>query len=116
VGGVADEEQSRQAPLLEPIHCHGQQLDVVQAADIVDPIAVHQLGNPRTKCLDARGLDRVAGALADDQGALPVIAAVEHHQCLAALDAAQGQTMLRSRGYAKPEHVHRGSDVGHLEA
>ncbi len=62
-------------------------------------------------------LDLVGRALADHIGALPVVAAVEHHEHLAGVDAAEriGAVALPPR-QPHPEHVYRCADVLDREA
>ena len=74
-------------------------------------------GDAGAKGFEALGLDRIGGALADDEGALPVVAAVEHDEGSAGLDAAEhGARLLGTARQLEPQHVHGRAQVPHLEA
>ena len=84
----------------QPIDRHGQQLDVVEALDLA------RCGRAGTATARARVrgmptspslLDLVDAALRDHVGALPVVAAIEHHHHLAGLDVARWFPRRRRR-------------------
>src|SRR4029077_16751871 len=56
-------------------------------------------------------------ALGNDEGALPVVAAVEHHHHLAGFDVAESLGVVgRLARQAEPQHVHRRAVVVALQA
>ena len=55
-------------------------------------------------------------AFGDDEGALPIIAAVEHDEQAAGLDAAETACRPRALGEAHPQHVHRRAEILDFEA
>ena len=101
--------------LRQPVDGDGEQLDVVPRADVgVDVRREHRRGGGD---LGAEGVDaalaqRLGAALGDDEGALPVAAAVDRDDEMAGRDPRQAAVDLgRVARDAKPEHVDRRADV-----
>ena len=85
--------------------------------DLVRRRAPGEPRDPRPEGREPFRLHGLGGALADDQRALPVVAAIEHHQALAVGEAAEDEMrIIRPLGEAQPQHVHRRADVLHLQA
>src|SRR5690242_12780477 len=112
--GIADAKQAGLVPLLQPVDLDGEQLDVVEARDLIHAIAQkrRQLHNPLAKLRQAFALHPVDAALGNDIGALPVVAAVEHHHHLAGFDMAAGFLgVAGAPRNAEPEYVDWRADV-----
>ena len=119
VRGVADAQHAGLPPLLQPVDADGQQLEIVDGRELVQPVGDlgRQAGDRGPDLLDALATHPLGRALGDDEGALPVVAAVEHHQDAAGIEAAQHLVRVaRLVADAEPQHVHRRADILHLEA
>ncbi len=84
--GVADAQKTAPRPLLQPIDAHIKNLHIVEALNRLDTIAREagdgaQLG---AEAGDAFGFHRREGTFRDYHRALPVIAAIEHDEEIAA--------------------------------
>ena len=92
------------------ISSHSSQLGDAVAQEGRDPDdVVPEAGEPALA-------DRVEPALADHKGALPVIAAVEHHQHPAVIDPAGGLARIaRAFREPHPQHVDRRAEIGDRE-
>src|SRR5260370_1109124 len=79
MGRVADAKQSWAPPTLEAIHYHREQLNLLPIGDLFHTVAQKgsQLGKMRAKGGQAAGAKLLIAALGNDEGALPVRAAVE---------------------------------------
>jgi hypothetical protein len=117
---VADAQQARPGPVAQPVHLHRQQLDLrVPVRQLA-----HALAQPRrqaqqglVKRPDAAGAPGVARALGNQQRALPVVAARDHHQHAAGVDLAEEvRRIARQARDAQPQHVHRRAEVLRLQA
>src|SRR5947208_16763131 len=89
---IADAEQAGPPPALQPVDRNGQQLDVLPALQLVDPVAQkrRQAQDLAAKRVQATGAHLVVTALADHERALPVIAAVEGDEQAAVIETAGG--------------------------
>ena len=111
--GVADEQQAGAKPGIQPVHRHGQQLHVVPGREFVHPVAQkrrepHDVGAER---LEPARVHLIDAALRDDEGALPVVVAVQHDEDAAGVDAAERLPgIVRRLRQAQPQHVHRRAD------
>ena len=114
VGGIADRQQPRPMPAGQPVEGDGQQLDVVPARHRRDGGLEHRrhgddIGAER---LDAPRPDRRRAALGEDEGALPVIAAVDQRDDAARREDAGGAVFGFARlGHAKPEDIHGRAEI-----
>ena len=119
VRGVADAQHAGPPPALQAVDRDGQELDVLPAADLGDPVAQERRGRRDTLAqgVEASGLRGLEAALRDHERALEVVAAVEHHEHLARVEP-NGQLgrIVRAARDAHPEHVHRRTEVLDLEA
>ncbi len=110
VRSVADAEQARPVPLPQPVNRDGQELHIVPALDLADA-PLHRrrdLGNAGPECLQAACLDGFHPALGNDEGALPVIPAVQHDEEHARFGAAEhAGTVALLAAEPEPQHVHR---------
>src|SRR5205823_13933731 len=91
MSGIADHQQTRPPPLLQPIDGNRQELDIVPTADFPEPI-LHERGDRCDRLvqgIEALALYLIEATLVDDQRALPVVAAIDHHEDTASADAAQ---------------------------
>src|SRR5580658_141879 len=119
VGGVADAQQPRPIPAAQAIDRDGEELDLVPVRDLADAVGERRL---RARDLLAKGgeaaaPDLLGGALADDEGALPIVVAVEHHQDTPLVEAAkQGFGFTGVPREPHPQHIHGGAQIHHLEA
>ncbi len=113
VGSVADRQQPGLLPACEAVELDRQQ---VQVADVIQLREV-ELGRRGflhffPNRVDPTRLVGFGGALRNQEGALPVSVAIDHHQQSAALDIATKRTaLLLLLADAKPEHVHRRAEV-----
>src|ERR1700722_4237922 len=89
---VADADQARPPPLPQAIARHLKECNTVEAFDLADAVREErrQFQDALAERLDAGRLHLLDAALWNDIGALPVIAAVEHHQERTGLDMAEG--------------------------
>ena len=76
----------------KPIDRHREKLDVVEAFQLADPVGKKRRhpGHVATKGFEPPRLHLLDTALRYDEGALPVIAAVEHDHHLTRFDVAEG--------------------------
>jgi hypothetical protein len=93
---------------------HGQQLHVVPITQLADAVAQHGLDfhDALAQRVEAARLEVVEAALGDHVGALPVVAAIEHHQDVTGLEPAQHRALIA--GIARqphPQHVDRRAEV-----
>src|SRR5260221_6863596 len=115
---VADAQEARPVPAAQAVDSDGEQLDVAPVAQLLEPRAVErgEPGDLLAQGGEAALADLLEAALADDEGALPVIAAVEHHQDAAGVDAAQRlRRGVRVLGNTHPQHVDRRAEIDDLE-
>ena len=112
---VADAQEARPVPLPQPVDLHGQELDVVPAPQFRarDPassgasstIAARKASRPAL-------LDLIVSALRDDVGALPVVAAIEHHEDLAGADAPERfLAVARLARQPHPQDIDRRAEI-----
>ena len=117
--GVADAQQPRPRPALQPVDRDRQQLDVVPALHVSEP-RFEDRRHPRDVVEQRRQSPRLHGVilpLGDDIGALPVVAAIERHHHLAGVDARKhALAFVAPLAGAKPQHVHRRADFLDREA
>jgi len=92
VSGVADAEQAGTLPLAQAVDLHREELDRVPVRQLADPVAEerHHGGNGVAERRQAPTTQLVVPTLGDDEGALPVVTAVEHHQDVARAQVAEG--------------------------
>src|SRR5262249_56134547 len=86
----------------------GQELDVIPAANLADPIAQvrHELDDRPAERFETPGPHFVGSALRDEKSALPIISAIEHHHHLASADATERLRIVAwSPRQAHPEHI-----------
>ncbi len=103
---------------VEPLDAHGEQLEIVhcQIAHAIGECR-HQPRDGGSHPPDARGPHLLCRALGNDVGALPVVAAVEHHQDAARIEATQHLLgIARLVAQPEPQHVHRRAEVADLDA
>ena len=111
---IADAQQPGTKPGVQPVHRDGQQLHVVPRREFV-----HAVPQKRRKPHDvgAEGIQSarmhlVDAALWNDEGALPVVAAIQHDEDAAGIDVAERLSgIVRCFGQAQPQHVHRRADI-----
>src|SRR5206468_8387149 len=93
-------------------------LHVVPALDFLRPIAKvrRHFRDGRTKGREALCLDLLGRTLGNDIGALPIVAAIEHHEYLAGPEATERRiAVARLSRQVHPEHVDRRAEVVDLE-
>src|SRR5207249_10947042 len=62
-------------------------------------------------------LDCVGCAFGDDEGALPVVLAIEQDENFAPVDMAKGLPRISgTAAYPHPHHIHRSAEIDHFEA
>src|SRR5690348_16739333 len=88
---VSDAEEAGPVPFAQSIHLNRQQLDVVPIAELADAILqerihLHYVG---TEGLDTATLNLPEPAFGDNERALPVVTAIEHHENPSEIDAAE---------------------------
>ena len=120
MGGVTDAKKPGPRPFFQPVHCHGQKLDLVEVLDRFVDAARGKAGD-RFQAISELGqavrLDGVEAALGDQIGALPVIGAIDHHEQLAVPHLAdQVGGIARQHRQAQPQHVERRAQVVDLQA
>ena len=110
MGRVADQQQPVAVPAPQPFQAHVEQLHVVPRPQVVDPVGHpgQQGGEPTPQLLDPGRPQRGVAALADEVGALPVVATVDQHAEVPRREAADpaGRVVLAPR-QPEPPHVHR---------
>jgi hypothetical protein len=90
VGGVADAQQSRPVPPLQPIDFGGQKLDIIPARKSVRPVAEPQQQRLERASEIANAIfhEFSRRAFGNHIGGLPIVAAIDHGEEAAALDVA----------------------------
>jgi len=106
-------------PKRQPVDRDGQELDVIEALELVNAIGEKrsQRGNMVAQGAYPLRLEAVGGSLGDHIGALPIFAAVEHNQDLAGVDSAE--KVVGIDGPARkpePTRIHRRSNFEWHEA
>src|ERR1700682_6345537 len=112
--GVADEKQARPVPLLETVHHHGQQFDVIPALEFM-----HATGKEWRYLRDILPERRQPAALRlyersllDDKSALVVFNPIDRDEDAARDDVAE--CLLRIAGFLREPHpygIDRGADL-----
>ena len=114
VGGVADAQQSRPAPLLEAIDLDGEQAHVAPILERIDAIGEEwrQTRDRVSKGVDALLAQFLGAAFRNDAAALPIGAAVDHRQHAPRREAAEAfvRVALLSR-QLEPKNIHRRAEV-----
>ena len=112
MGGIADRQQARAVPAGQPVKLHRQQMQVADVVELGEVELGRRGGDLLAHDVDPALLILLGGALGDQEGALPIIAAVDHHQQPPALDIpAQAGTHFVGLPDAEPEHVHRRAQI-----
>jgi hypothetical protein len=109
---IADREESRPMPASEPVELHREEVKVGDLVELAE-IEIRWRG-----CRDfladrfnsARLIVR-GGALRNEEGALPIVAAIDQHEQPAALDIAAKAAFAAFLGDSEPEDVHRGAQI-----
>ena len=107
---VADQQQAVGVPAAQPVQPHVEQLHVVERGERADPVGEPRLqrGQPGPEPRDPLGAQHRVAALADEVGALPVVAAVDHRHELAGGDPPDAaRRVVGVPGQPEPPHVHR---------
>src|SRR5215472_4674379 len=117
--GIADAQQPRPVPDAQAIDRNAQQLDIGPIAQLVDAIAEER--DKSSDFLPQRGQAAVAylvvAAFRNDEGALPILATVEHHKDAAGVDPAERLSrVVRTPRQPHPQHVHRRPEIDDIEA
>ena len=105
--GVTDAQEPRPVPSPQAI-VDGQELDVIPAANLADPIVQvrHELDDRSAEHFEAPRPHFVGPALRDEKSALPIISAIDHHHHLASDDATERfRTVAWSPRQAHPQHI-----------
>jgi hypothetical protein len=110
MGGIADAEQPRPIPALEPVDRDLEQTDLVPARKPVDPVRKcgHQLRNFRPQCRKPSAPGLLDRALEDHDATLPIIAMIHQDDGTPRFDASRGP--VRIIGFLRqpePQRVHR---------
>ncbi len=116
---VADAQQPRPPPALQPVDRDGQQLQIVPVVQLFDAVAQKRgdLDDIGAQGVEPSRLHRGKPVLADHIGALPIIAAVERHQHAAVVDPAQNLRWVGGMlGQAHPQYVDRRPQVERRQA
>ena len=118
MGGVPDAQQARPVPPGKPVDADGEQLHVLPAANLSHTVGGErrELRHSAPECLEAARVDRLDGSLRDDVAALPVLAAVDHDEDPADVEAPHGLCGIGgSPGEAEPQDVHRCAELQTME-
>ncbi len=111
---VADAQQTGAVPAAQPVQVDVEQLDLVPGAQGVRPVGDpgDGIGEGGQEAVQAGGPALGVGALGDERGALPVVAAVDHRGEEALTGAADepARVALAARE-AEPPGVHRAGEV-----
>src|SRR5918993_1078363 len=110
---VADREKACPMPGGEPVELHAEKVEI---GDLVELSQVKLCGSGRCDFfpdrLDSARLVSLGGPLRDDEGALPIIATVDHHEDAPAIDiAAKACRPLPALAQTEPEYVYRRTQV-----
>ena len=119
VRGVADAEEARLPPALQAVDLDCQQLNVVETGNRSSARGFEgqELADRRAERLEATPAHGLVAAFGDDEGALPVVAPVQHDEEMSRLEARLSLvSIVGGPGQAEPQHVHRRADVLELEA
>src|SRR5262249_25232417 len=117
--GVSNAKEARAIPALEPVYAHGEELDVVPARELADPIRRprRHRRNPLPERFDGAGAHALEPSLGNHESALPVAVTVDQHEDPARIELAHG--VLRVAGspaQPEPQHVHGRPELAHAEA
>src|SRR5215469_8867877 len=117
--GIADAQQPRPMPDAQAIDRNAQQLDVGPIAQLVD--AIVEVRDKASDFFAQRGQAAapylVVAAFRNDEGALPILAAVEHYKDAAGIDPPERLSrIVRMPRQPHPQHVHRRPEIDDVEA
>src|SRR5438445_1229810 len=118
VRGVADTEETGPVPFAQAVDLNREQLDVSPIPQLRNPISQERihLHDITPECVDTATLDLRESAFLDHQPALPVIAAIQHHEDPPEIDAAEHLLRIAGlSGQPHPEHVHGRAEVDRLK-
>ena len=104
------QQQPVGVPAAQPVQPHVEQLHVVERGERADAVREPRAAAPRAVPGTPRspGAQHRVAALADEVGALPVVAAVDHHHELAGADPPDAaRRVVGVAGQPEPPHVHR---------
>ena len=114
---VADAEQSGPLPFPQPIDLHCQQLDGVPVLELADAIGEEwdDRGDRLTEPVNPIApvaAELLVAAFRDDEGALPVVAALQHHEHMTVADVSKHlRRIVRAARQAHPQHIDRHAEV-----
>jgi hypothetical protein len=116
---IADAEQARLVPVWETIDRDGQQLDLIPVLEVVDPVGEdgRDLRNAAPERRQSGAFDFFGCTLANHEGALPVVAAIEHDDDAPYFESAH--RLIGVVGFlrqAEPQHVHRRAEIVGLQS
>src|ERR1700739_4241128 len=117
MSGVADAQKPGPVPSAQAIHRYAQQFDIGPIPQFVDSVA--QVWSETRDLLpqsrQATRTDLVEPAFRDDERALPVISAVEHHKDAAGVDPPEDLSRIdRTARQPPPQHGHRRAAIEDL--
>ncbi len=119
MGGIADQQQARPVPALEPVDPHLQKLHRIPVGDLADAVAVQRLdrGDRRAQMLDPLRLQLFQRPFRNDIGALPIIPAVDRDHDRAGIEKAKAFFRVAVLALEpEPQHVHRRAEIIDSEA
>src|SRR5690348_6633707 len=116
--GIADAQQAWAIPSAQTIDRDGQELDILPVLELPDAVA-NERRKPRNFRAEARNpapAEFVIATLPDDEGALPIVAAVEHYENMAGIEPAEHlRLVVLSLGKTQPQHVDGSAQIDALE-
>src|SRR3954465_4055936 len=101
-------------PLLQAVARDRQKLHVIPLGQLADSIPHEGSGrrDPIAEGVETLGLEGVEAALRDDESALEIIPAIEHHKDLAGVEPTERLLrIVRPPRQPHPEHVHRRTKI-----
>jgi hypothetical protein len=114
MGGIADAQETRPIPFAHAIDRDGQELHVVPIGDLAHAIAQDRRDprHLRAERIEPAALDLIEPALGDDEGALPIIAAVDHHEHVAGIEPSHAFLGIAGAlRQPQPQHVHGRAEI-----
>ena len=112
MGGIADRQQAGLRPVYQAVELDRQQMQIADLVQLGDVEFGRGCGDLVADHADALGAILLGGALRDEEGALPIGAAVDQHEQPPALDIAAQRALGRMLlADAEPEDVHRRAEI-----
>src|SRR5580698_8011296 len=115
---IADTQKTRPGPLRKPVDGNRKKTDVLPVRQFFHPVAQEwrQLGDIFAESWQPALPDSIGLAFGNDESALPIALAIDHHKNLSPVEVAQSLARIRGApAYPHPHHIHGSAEIDHLE-